>query len=254
MAADSEGTGLASSLTDLMTSLAVIFILLLVALHNNDQVERSSEAEKTRSKILVALQTELKEFAAQGEGVEEGVEEKTDPHDPLNLLVVVPEGLLNFDCGKADLSRKGMDFLEKFTPKLAQAVCEKEDIREKISAIVVEGHADKSGTCEGDSRRLSPARSSTDARGVEVNNLHLSQARAMAVAREMLNMLSASPTASTYFPNFLLFLSASGRGSSEPITNPTTGEEERERSRRVVFKIRVRPPGEQQIQQEVKTP
>jgi hypothetical protein len=37
MAAHGDNAGLASSFTDLMTSLAVIFILLLVASHNNEQ-------------------------------------------------------------------------------------------------------------------------------------------------------------------------------------------------------------------------
>ena len=37
MAVHGDSAGLASSFTDLMTSLAVIFILLLVASHNNEQ-------------------------------------------------------------------------------------------------------------------------------------------------------------------------------------------------------------------------
>ena len=49
MAADSEGTGLASSLTDLMTSLAVIFILLLVASHNNEQQEFEEQQDNLAS-------------------------------------------------------------------------------------------------------------------------------------------------------------------------------------------------------------
>src|SRR2546427_75938 len=109
MAISSENAGLASSLTDLMTSLAVIFILLLVASHNNEQQEIDSikadltgktqdaedlqarltralkETDKTRRQILLALQKELESFRA------EGVQAKTDPSDPLGLLVIVPE-------------------------------------------------------------------------------------------------------------------------------------------------------------------
>ena len=221
MAADSEGAGLSSSLTDLMTSLAVIFILLLVASYNNEQQKIQDELGKTpitRNEILVALKRALKEFAAQG------VETKNDPRDPLNLLVIVPAGLLEFAWGKAEIPLRGMRFLGDLTPRLAETVCDKEDVRKEISAIVIEGHTDSSGP--------------------EVNNLQLSQARAMAVAREVLNVLSA-PTTAPSNPSkvrtcFLDFLSASGRGSSEPIKNETTDREDPERSRRVVFKIRVR--------------
>lgn len=249
MAADSEGTGLASSLTDLMTSLAVIFILLLVASHNNEQqeleaqqddlasqqqtlartqadldearralAEAKEKTDTTRNQILLVLQKALKEFAAQG------VEAKTDLRDPLNLLVIVPEGLLNFAWGKAEIPDGGVKFLRGLSPKLATTICDAEDIRKEISSIIIEGHTDSSGT--------------------EVDNLQLSQARAMAVARRVLNVLN-EPTPmpgnlSTLRTCFLTLLSASGRGSSELIRDPATGREDSGSSRRVVFKIRVR--------------
>ena len=75
MAATDEGTGLASSLTDLMTSLAVIFILLLVAMLNNAR----QQAEGTKSQVLARLEDALKVFQ------KEGVQVKTDPKDPLGL-------------------------------------------------------------------------------------------------------------------------------------------------------------------------
>ena len=258
MAADREGVGLASSLTDLMTSLAVIFILLLVASHNNEQQEidtikadlavRAQEAEDlqaerermlqelqearertdaTRSHILLALRKALASFAAQG------VEAQTDDRDPLHLLVIVPEGLLNFAWGKAEIPPGGVEFLRSLTPKLAATVCSEEDVRKEISAITIEGHTDSSGT--------------------EANNLQLSQARAMAVARKVLDMLSDSTTASgnpsTSRNCLLTLLSASGRGSSDLIKNGTTGREDPERSRRVVFKIRVRSLEQRRLQE-----
>ena len=63
MAADSEGTGLASSLTDLMTSLAVIFILLLVASHNNEQQEFEAQQDDLaiQQQILARTQADLDE-------------------------------------------------------------------------------------------------------------------------------------------------------------------------------------------------
>ena len=136
MAAPSEGNGLASSLTDLMTSLAVIFILLLVASHNNEQQalevqqedlasqqqtlahtqadldEARRELDKakektgtTRYQILLALQNALKRFPA------EGVRAETDPRDPLGLLVIVPEHLLKFALDDEKMPPGGIGFL-----------------------------------------------------------------------------------------------------------------------------------------------
>jgi len=93
MAAEHEGSDLASSLTDLMTSLAVIFILLLVAMLNNQR----QQAAGTKSLVLSRLQLALEKFR------EQGVIVKSDPKDPLVLLVVVPEDLLKFERGKSDI-------------------------------------------------------------------------------------------------------------------------------------------------------
>jgi len=256
MAADSEGTGLASSLTDLMTSLAVIFILLLVASHNNEQQELEAQQDDlasqqqvlartqadldearweldkakektgtTRNQILLALQEALKDFRA------EGVRAETDPRDPLGLLVIVPEDLLKFALNDDKMPSGGITFLRRFTPRLALTVCS-DDFRKEISAIVIEGHADSSGT--------------------DAINLPLSQARSMTVVRESLNVLSKTisdpAVPSTLRACFLTFLSASGRGSSEPLLN-AIGSEDRDRSRRVEFKIRVRSLEQRQMQE-----
>ena len=55
-------SGLANSFTDLMTSLAIIFILLLCITHN----EAQQEGETTRNSILLEIKRELKEFMKQG--------------------------------------------------------------------------------------------------------------------------------------------------------------------------------------------
>src|SRR5690349_14956881 len=108
MATDRESAGLASSLTDLMTSLAVIFILLLVAMLNNAR----QQAEGTKNQVLDKLEKALKIFQKQG------VQVKTDPKDPLGLLVIVPEGLLRFAQGKSEIPPAGDQFLNVFVPKL----------------------------------------------------------------------------------------------------------------------------------------
>jgi outer membrane protein OmpA-like peptidoglycan-associated protein len=212
MAADHEGSGLASSLTDLMTSLAVIFILLLVAMLNNQR----QQATETRNLVVSRLQAALEKFKLQG------VEVKSDPKDPLVLLVIVPEDLLKFEQGKSDIPTAGFNFLQIFAPKFVSTACSTE-LREGIGSIVVEGHASSEG------RRS--------------DNLSLSQRRSMAVVQQTLAALDSSgetDTTKEYEDTcFLSLISATGRGNAEPIYKEN-GEEDRPHSRRVVFKVRIK--------------
>ncbi len=221
MASDHEGSGLASSMTDLMTSLAVIFILLLVGMLNNAQ----REAAGIKSQVLSRLQNALREFEKNG------VQVSPDPKDPLGLLVLVPEDLLNFAQNQSQIPPKGREFLRDFVPKLVSTACSP-DLRGGISSIVVEGH--------------------TSSEGTDAWNLELSQERSLAVVQASLNILNNHEGGQPFPPAlhgcFLDFVSATGRGKAEPIIT-ASGEEDRYRSRRVVFKIRVRSQEQRQFLQ-----
>jgi outer membrane protein OmpA-like peptidoglycan-associated protein len=211
MASPSSSNELASSLTDLMTSLAIIFVLLLVASLNNMQ----RKSQQTVNDILVALQKQLQEYVVNG------VQVSIDPKDPLGLLILVPEGLLQFQTNQDVIPAAGVEFLRSFSPKLATIACSPQ-FRGEINSIVIEGHADSSG-------------------GVDIN-LPLSQRRSMAVVTQTLNLLALTEPvdeASALRSCFLRFVSATGRGSEEPLLKPDQTEDA-DRSRRVVFKIRVR--------------
>lgn len=209
MQGEHEHTGLSSSLSDLMTSLAVIFILLLVAMLNNTL----QQTKGTKSQVLSRFQQTLKDFQTQG------VEVQADPKDPPGLLVVVPEGLLKFEQGKADIPQAGKEFVAEFIPKFVAAACSPE-IKPGIGSIVVEGH--------------------TSSEGDEKANLRLSQARSISVVQESLDVLDNHRESDSAADHkcFLDFVSATGRGSAEPIE--VVGKEDRSLSRRVVFKIRVK--------------
>lgn len=202
----SSNSSLGSSLTDLMTSLMVIFVLLLVATLNN----ATAEGENTRNLILDELRRDLQDFARQGIRVEK------DPADPLGLIVLVPSGLMDFSPDGTDIPEKGVIFLDSFVPRLAGTACS-ERYRNEISSIVVEGHTDSTGTDE--------------------HNIPLSQKRSLAVVQQTLDVLGQKQPQNREC--FLDFLSANGRGSKEPMLD-SSGNEDKDRSRRVVFKIRVR--------------
>lgn len=205
MTGHDSSSSLASSFTDLMTSLAVIFILLLVATLNNAQ----QGGVDIRNAILDRLRAELHLFA------KEGVQVTADPRDPLALLVIVPEGLLNFEVAKSDVPAGGTEFLHRFIPRFARVMSDAE-IRSQVNAIVVEGH--------------------TDSRGSEETNLKLSQDRSLAVVLESMAVLSDDPVARE---GFVKLLSATGRGKADLILRDDDTEDS-DRSRRVVFKIRLR--------------
>lgn len=215
MAADHEGTGLASSLTDLMTSLAVIFILLLVAMLNNAR----AKGQTIRSEILAQLQEELKSFVTPD--FKERVDVQLDKNDPLSLLVIVPQGLLNFPTDEYRISDKGRTFIGQFVPKLASTLCA-ERFRGNISSIVVEGHADP--------------------RGSDEHNIPLSQNRATAVVIAALTTLNADQQKEC----FAKLLSASGRGKAEA-DGKEFSEEEMASIRRVQFKVRIRSTEEREL-------
>ena len=216
MASSENQSGFANSFTDLMTSLAVIFILLLCVTHN----EAQQQGETTRNSILLELKKELMEF------MQKGVRIDPDPKDPLGLLVLVPEGLLDFKRDKAEIPDKGIEFLLPFVPRMANIVCDKR-FRDDINSIVVEGHTDSSGPPNTDKDQY---------------NWNLSQRRSMAVVVQSLEILNekhlVTSDGMTVKDYFVKMLSASGRGSAELVKE--NGVENQEKSRRVVFKIRVR--------------
>jgi outer membrane protein OmpA-like peptidoglycan-associated protein len=204
---ETSSSSFSNSFTDLMTSLAVIFILLLCASLNNAQ----QEGVTMRNSMLVEVQKELKSFLAGG------IEVSSDPKDPLGLLVLVPEDLLAFPLDRSDISPNGETFLKAFVPRLARTICSARFASE-IHSIIVEGHTDSSGTDE--------------------HNWDLSQRRSLSVVRTSLAVLQTQDTAAERTA-FLRLLSASGRGSSDLVSGPT-GQENAAMSRRVVFKIKVR--------------
>ena len=140
-----------------------------------------------------------------------------DPKDPLGLLVLVPEGLLAFQFDSAEITSQGIEFLGQFIPRLAKIICDSR-FKKDINSIVVEGHTDSVGT--------------------DKRNWRLSQERSMSVVDKTLMLLNDMKNDKDIRDDFISFISASGRGSTEVIK--VNDVENPEQSRRVVFKIRVR--------------
>lgn len=203
----SNSDHLNSSMTDLMTSLMVIFILLLLVF-----VHRTAGKDAAVTDVL--LKRLLYEMKPQG------FNEKTirpDPRDRNAILVIVPDRLMNFERGQSNLRPAGEDFLKRYIPDLAEVLCSAQ-FRSSIESIVVEGHTDTqpyAGRTAEESQSL---------------NLKLSQDRSMVVVKNALADLSGTDEKRNCF---LEKLSASGRGEQEQEATP-------DESRRVILKIRVK--------------
>jgi outer membrane protein OmpA-like peptidoglycan-associated protein len=215
---------LSSSLTDLMTSLMVIFILLLL-------VFISHTANKDTA-LRDTLLTELKkDLVPQGKDrTAQGFKDSSilpDPKNPDAILVIVPNNLMGFENQESALKKDGQQFLQTHIPALADVLCSQK-IQSSIDSIVVEGHTDSH-----------PWQGSTPEES-ENKNLTLSQKRSMAVVEEALADLSGKTTRGC----FLEKLSATGRGEQDP-------EKTDDESRRVIFKIHVKANDEEAVKQDV---
>lgn len=207
MEEQSNSDHLGSSLTDLMTSLMVIFILLLLVF-----ISHTASKDAALTDVLLAkLRRDL-----QPQGFTENTI-RPDPRDRNAILVIVPGRLMNFQVRKADLSDDGRDFLKGYIPNLAHILCGNE-YRSSVESIVVEGHTDSTSWAGS-----TPEQSQN-------KNLVLSQQRSMAVVEESLADLGGKEQDRSCF---LEKLSATGRGEQEP-------EKTNDESRRVIFRIRVK--------------
>src|ERR1035438_1910835 len=164
----SNSDHLNSSMTDLMTSLMVIFILLLLVF-----VHRTAGKDAAVTDVL--LKRLLYEMKPQG------FNENTirpDPRDRNAILVIVPDHLMNFEAGQSNLRPEGEEFLKRYIPDLAEVLCS-DQFRSSIESIVVEGHTDTqpyAGRTAEESQSL---------------NLKLSQDRSMVVVKNALADLSS---------------------------------------------------------------
>ena len=210
---EAEST-LANSMTDLMTSLAVVFILLLVVYLNHAWLENKIREKRYRDAIAgtKTVKRDLKlELGTRG------IQSEDDLRDPLAIVIYLKNDKLQFDHDKSDLKPAGKEFIKAFIPKLA-SVLAGDRFFSDLESVLIEGHTDSDGDDE--------------------HNLRLSQDRSYAVLRCTLNECSLTGLARE---RLLDLVSTNGRGERDLLPpGATPGHEDKPESRRVVFKIRVK--------------
>ncbi|MGH0037116.1 MAG: OmpA/MotB family protein [Myxococcota bacterium] len=199
------------SITDLMTSIAVIFILLFLFFaqqQRQETEEKVNETEQLQQELLKELKNKfgpLKIDVSPRDG------------DPLTIEVTLPEkyrGSLTFRRNESMLLPKGRELIGEVMPLLLGIVCQPR-FRPRIDSVVVEGHSSSEGK--------------------EHWNVELSARRATAVLLHSLSLVEESESRECLQD----LASASGRGPWHPKLDENE-EEDRAASRRVVFRLRVK--------------
>jgi outer membrane protein OmpA-like peptidoglycan-associated protein len=223
-----SGHAVTVGITDLMTSLAVIFVLLVVVFASAprsgtgaapDEPASASSAAPNPARAASAaspaeLRVEVQRTLAQSSPA--GLALEPDPGDPQALRVVIPESLLHFEFGQSALTASAARFLAEVMPVYAVALCGA--LRDRIAGVVIEGH--------------------TDDLGADAVNLRLSQERSFRVLVRSLEAIQvASPAVHGCFS---ALASASGRGKQDLVYDADR-RADRQLSRRVVLKILLRP-------------
>ncbi len=128
---------------------------------------------------------------------------------------IMLESAVFFDVGKNNIKQGGREFLQRFIP-VYLGVLLRDEYKDYLGEIIIEGH--------------------TDTEGTYLNNLKLSQERALSVATFCLEMPELSQTQLAYFRDIL---TAKGRSYSDPIY-AADGSVNMDASRRVEFKFRMK--------------
>lgn len=203
-----QGFDFNSSMTDLMTSLMVIFILLLVVLFNNV----GEKGQKIRDKMV-------KDLTANGGGLSSNNTLKDlkitkSDKDPLVFIVNVDEQSgLKFESNKSDIMPQSKEKLKSMYIELLDYVCREEN-KKDIDSIQIVGYTDSQPVLADP----------------KFGNLSLSQDRALSVLKFGLFVVGLDSEKGKCLQDLA---SINGRGKAEP--KATLAE-----SRRVEFKIRLK--------------
>ena len=169
------------------------------------QQERIDQLVGLRSAIIEALRDELRKA---------GLDAQVDR----NTGAIAFTGAVLFDTAQNDLKDSGKELLDRFIPIYVRTLMS-EDYSGYVGEIIIEGH--------------------TDTDGSYLSNLRLSQQRALAVANYCLTSDTMQMT-SEERSVLETVLTVNGRSESDPVYLSDGITEDKEASRRVVFKFRMK--------------
>lgn len=196
----------ALSTGDLMASLLFIFILLLMGalLQVQEKAEQDEEIvkryDKTKTQLYIDLQKEFKDDLTVWRATIDST-----------LCIRFQEPSMLFDEGKAVLRPKFKEILDDFFPRYI-AVLSRPEYRDNIEEIRIEGH--------------------TNSNGGYYSNMELSQDRTRAVLQYCFSLMPSD------LQNWMQGLVTANGLSSSHLILKKNGEEDKDLSRRVEFRVR----------------
>ena len=201
-----EGNIFWITMTDLMTALVLVFIVLFVYAYARSNMERI-ESKMQQQKSLQVLESALKE-----NDISANVDTRTG--------VVKISDLELFELNSYELSQKGKDYLRKFSPAYFDSIFTNEYLKENVDKIIIQGHTD-SQTFKGKYTKDEQY----------MKNMELSLKRAYAVA----NFMANTPYNKDNVSKLHKMIVVEGASFSTPIME--NGKENFDKSRRVELKL-----------------
>jgi flagellar motor protein MotB len=249
----SRDDGLSHSMTDLMSGVAVTFLLIasIFMVQAFAARIREAEAERKAQDQLALIQTEdqdargfldrLREYFAQDEAMQSIVEASYDAHlDPYLLTLTLNRERFHFGSTECELSEDANQAVRDGLRKAVKSVCASSDAGSRLLSINLEGHTDEKPFFPRQPRCGAVPTHCSDvgdpqcaAIGFE-NNVRLSGARAQRLFFALRNTVGDDAGLAQCLDRWFV---VSGRG---PVEATGLDEETRQRDRRVVLRIRVR--------------
>ncbi len=194
------------TMTDLMTALVLVFIILFFYTYMtsfSEKIERTAEQQKAAQALEETLKKQNIDAAING----------------ITGVVKISD-LELFELNSYELSQKGKNYLSKFAPAYLDSLFSNEYLNENIDKIIIQGHTD-SQTFKGEYSRDEQY----------MKNMELSLKRAYAVANYMIN----TPYNKNNGDKLHKIVIVEGASYSNPIY--TNNKEDYAKSRRVELKI-----------------
>lgn len=198
------------SISDLMSSILIIFILLFVyKTINSIKAERLKESiikeiTDTKENIIDKLKSEL-----STKNIQVDIDDRTG-------TIKIDEKIL-FEVDKYNLKEEGKDFLKRVIPLYLKIFIENENFKNRLDQIIIEGHSDDMGSY--------------------LYNMDLSQKRAIEVLKyiyaTMDNFNNSEKT------ELEKYITANGKSKTNLIYKEN-GEVDRLKSRRVEIKFKLK--------------
>lgn len=203
------------SVTDLMAGLMMVFLFLAVAFMVI--LQRQADQIKEVAEIYIKLRESLYEDLLQ-EFKQDLPKWQAELNKDLSIRFNDEGGL--FELGSSKLNENFIDIIDDFFPRYVK-ILTKAEYQQDIIEVRIEGHTSSDWT------------SAAAPDVAYINNMRLSQARTRSTLSHILTLKKLQKNKIWLKEK----LTANGLSSSKPIYQ-TTGNEDKQRSRRVEFRVR----------------